>query len=90
MCATHPDQVYEMYCETCDLSVCLHCDQHKQHKLQNIGTLYEDKRKQNEETMFNIRNEILYPTQALHVAVKKNITNCQKDLVSHHSNAMLK
>ena len=42
MCATHLDQVYEMYCKTCDLPVCLHCDQHKQHKLQNIGTIYED------------------------------------------------
>ena len=42
MCATHPDQVYEMYCETCDLPVCLHCDQHKQHNLQNIRTIYED------------------------------------------------
>ena len=79
-CATHPDQVYEWYCETCDLPVCLHCNEHKQHKLQNIGTIYDDKRKKNEESVFNIRNDILYPTQALHAAVKKDITNLKKGI----------
>ena len=31
MCSKHPNQVCELYCDTCNLSVCFHCTQHKQH-----------------------------------------------------------
>ena len=80
MCATHPDQVYNIYCESCDLPVCLHCTKpHSQHRLQNIRTVYENKRKQNDKKLINIRNETLYSTQALCVGIKSNVTtNPQK------------
>ena len=80
MCATHPDQVYNIYCESCDLPVCLHCTKpHSQHRLQNIRTVYENKRKQNDKKLINIRSETLYSTQALCVGIKSNVTtNPQK------------
>lgn len=93
-CATHPDQVYDRYCETCDLSVCPHCSDHRQHRLQNIKTVYEEKRIQNEDILRNIRSEILYNAQCVRSGLKDmvntNITTCKKEIFPHLSNVILK
>lgn len=82
MCATHPDQVYNIYCESCDLPICLHCTEHSNHRQQNARTVYENKRKQNEKELINIRSETLYSTQALRVGIKSNVTRTPQKLFS--------
>ena len=75
MCAIHPDQAYERYCETCDLPVCLNCKEHKKHRLHDIRTMYEYKRKLNEETVINIRSETLYNVCRLRSEFKTIVNN---------------
>lgn len=82
MCATHPDQVYNIYCESCDLPICLHCTEHSNHRLQNARTVYENKRKQKEKELIKIRSETLYSTQALRVGIKSNVTTTPQKLFS--------
>ena len=75
MCATHPGQVYEMYCETCDIPVCLHCRKHTHHKLLGIRTVYDDTRKQNEKIITNIRSETLFYANSLKNGFKTIVNN---------------
>ena len=90
MCATHPDQVYEMYCETCELPVCSHCPEHIQHKLQHIRTVYENKQKQNYDIVSNIRSSTLYTTQVLFIGMQAAFTSCKKEKISQQSSAMFR
>lgn len=54
-CTNHPSQVYERYCESCDIPVCFNCNNHKRHKLAGFKTAYKNKRKQAEECIVNMR-----------------------------------
>lgn len=81
ICDAHPEQVYEMHCETCDLPVCFLCNEHKLHKLKDIRTVYQDKRTQNEERMKNIRSETLYNAKALRQKIKSEVTICKKEMI---------
>ena len=83
MCATHPDQVYEMYCETCDLPFCFHCKEHEQHDIQNIRTAYENKRKQSYEIISKIRFSTLCALQVLFVGIQAAMASYKKEKISH-------
>lgn len=43
-CADHPDHIYEMSCETCNIPVCSHCEEHRNHQLVDIKEAYVTKR----------------------------------------------
>lgn len=90
MCGTHPNQLYEMYCETCNLPVCVLCEQHRHHKLQNIRTVYEDKRKQNEKNLVKIRSDIIYNAHVMLTEIKCDMSTCKKELVFNKLKAILK
>ena len=74
-CASHPDQLYEMYCETCTLPVCFHCRKHRHHKLENIKTVYKNKRTQSKEILINIRGETLYIARCLRDELNAIVSN---------------
>lgn len=84
MCAEHPDNICEMYCEPCDLPVCIHCRNHREHIKMTILTVYENKRKQQHQNIFNIRSETLYNIRALRTGiqtdVKLNVADCLKNI----------
>ena len=93
-CATHPGQVYETYCETCDLPVCLHCRKHTHHKLLGIRTVYDDTRKQNEKVITNIRSETLFYANSLKngfkTIVKNDVSACRTKIFHNQLNAIMK
>lgn len=64
-CPKHPDHIFEMYCELCNIPVCFHCRKHRNHMLLCIRTAYEAKRKQQNETIVNIRSEYIYKARVL-------------------------
>lgn len=83
-CAEHPETICEMYCEPCDLPVCIHCRNHREHTKITILTVYENKRKQQKLNIFNIRSVILYNIRALRTeiqtGVKLDVAGCQKNI----------
>ena len=89
MCITHPDQVYEKYCETCEFPVCFSCEENRQHQLQNIRSVYEDKLKQNKEDLINMRSYTLYYVNRLKFDLNRDITTCQKEMFPHKAKQML-
>ena len=91
MCAKHPDQVYKMYCDTCELPFCRCCTEHRQHKQQTIKTTYEIKRKENRDILINIRSESLYKARSLSEnVVKKNLKIIQNERISSQSETIKK
>ena len=80
MCPEHPHQAIEMYCELCDLPACLHCRKHRQHKLQNIRTAYENKRMKFNHLLINTICETIYNRQILLNELKSDFTTCQKEM----------
>ena len=89
MCITHPDQVYEKYCETCELPVCCSCEENRKHKLQNIRSIYEDKLKQNKENFINMRSDILYYVTRLKFDLNSEIRTCQQEMFPNQAKQML-
>ena len=91
MCAKHPDQFYEKYCDTCELPFCRCCTEHRQHKQQNIKTKYKIKRKENRDILINIRSESLYNARSVsRNVVKKIFEIIQNERIPSQSEAMKK
>lgn len=59
-CVVLSDQIYEMYCKTCDIPVCLHSEKHRIHELCKLRTAYKDKQSQCNNYIMNIRSETLF------------------------------
>lgn len=89
MCAKHPDQVYEIYCKTCDVPVCFHCTEHGRHQLQNLRIVYEDKRKENEKIAINIRSEKLYDAERLRCELQTDVIAVKNETIPNLLKAML-
>ena len=89
MCSTHPTQIYQMHCETCDIPVCFSCTEHKQHKLQNIRTAFENKRKHNEKIIMKIRSETLYSTKVVQAELRSEVTTFPKDIFFYQLHKIL-
>ena len=76
MCTKHKDQVIALYCKTCDFPVCFHCRKHREHKLENIKTVYENKLMHCKNMYINISCETLYNIQVLLTERRLDFTTC--------------
>ncbi|XP_062592783.1 uncharacterized protein LOC134254257 [Saccostrea cucullata] len=79
-CVRHPDEMYRMYCQTCELPVCFQCKEHRKHRLLDIRASYETNRQQHREIIRNIRSYILYERCFLLTRIKSNIKNCPVEI----------
>ena len=77
MCPDHQDQVIEMYCEQCDLPVCLQCQKYKQYKLQNIREVYQNKRIEFNNISIRISCQSIYNAQVL-------LNELKSDFITSH------
>ncbi|XP_061171131.1 E3 ubiquitin-protein ligase TRIM63-like [Saccostrea echinata] len=84
-CEIHPDMIYDKYCHSCELPVCVKCAQQKNHQMLDITTVYETKCHQNREIINNIRSETIYNTCVLLIGIKTDIERCQIEISSHLS-----
>lgn len=87
-CATHPDQIYELYCEPCNHPVCYFCKEHRTHRFQLLRTAYEEKRRDAKKLFLDIENKIILQTSLLNTEIRSDINACQKEIIPHQSNAM--
>lgn len=60
LCLRHPNNVYDNYCEFCNIPICSDCIEHRTHKKTNVGTAYEIKRRQNKGMIQKIEEEELF------------------------------
>ncbi|XP_062573649.1 uncharacterized protein LOC134235522 isoform X2 [Saccostrea cucullata] len=56
-CERHPDNMYDTFCQTCKLPICVQCrdPEHKKHELIDLGNAYQTNRQQHKEIFHNIR-----------------------------------
>ena len=79
-CTEHPDNVFEMHCEQCNIPVCSHCRTHQQHKLENIRTAYQNKILQFNKRLINIGCESIYNAHLILNEHKSEFTTCHKEI----------
>lgn len=85
VCAKHADQVYTMFCQHCDYPVCPNCKEHDGHILENIRTVYENKRTQQGKIINKIRSDMLYNARILASGISKDINSLKDDLDNRHT-----
>ncbi|XP_061167231.1 uncharacterized protein LOC133176077 [Saccostrea echinata] len=70
-CGRHPDMIYDIYCQSCKLSVCNLCTEHKNHDKLDLKTAYRITRQEHKETIHRIRSEILSKNHILLSGIRK-------------------
>lgn len=86
-CISHPGQIYEMHCTSCDLPICFHCRKHRCHLKKDIRAVYENKRKRNNFFLINLRSEALYNACILLPLMKNDLSIFPRESTMHLSNA---
>ena len=82
-----PSRSYlNMSCETCNILVCSHCEEHSNHQLVDIKEAYVTKRQVYKEHIQKIRSETFYNIhfflEKLRNDVKADICNCRNEIIS--------
>lgn len=72
----HTGYVFKKFCETCEVPVCLKCEDHTNHKILTFQT----KLKQNHESISKIRSETIYKCQILLHGLKPGVMICRKEI----------
>ncbi|XP_048755234.2 uncharacterized protein LOC125666148 [Ostrea edulis] len=85
ICVRHPDRFYEMFCQSCELSVCFRCLEHRKHQILDIRTAYQATRQQHREIIDNIRSETLYNCRVLLAQIQTNIQTCPPQIYYRQS-----
>ena len=88
ICVRHPDRIYEMFCQSCELSVCFQCLEHRKHQILDIRTAYQTKRQQHREIIYNIRSETLYNCRVLLAGIQTDIQTCPPQICHRQSQQM--
>ncbi|XP_056007529.1 uncharacterized protein LOC125666278 isoform X3 [Ostrea edulis] len=85
ICVRHPDRFYEMFCQSCELSVCFRCLEHRKHQILDLRTAYQTKRQQHREIIDNIRSETLYNCRVLLAGIQTDIQTCPPQICHRQS-----
>ncbi|XP_056003848.1 uncharacterized protein LOC130049808 [Ostrea edulis] len=88
ICVRHPDRFYEMFCQSCELSVCFRCLEHRKHQILDIRTAYQTKRQQHREIIDTIRSETLYNCRVLLAGIQTDIQTCPPQICHRQSQQM--
>lgn len=60
LCLRHPNNVYDNFCEFCNIPICSNCTEHRTHKTTNVKTAYETRRRQNKAIIQKIEEEEIF------------------------------
>ncbi|XP_065930892.1 uncharacterized protein [Magallana gigas] len=83
-CVRHPNMLLGMYCEPCELPVCFHCTQHKEHRTLDVRTIYKTKRQQHRGTIHTI-SEALFYRPVLLPQIKTDLETCHTEFTRYQS-----
>uniref|UniRef100_K1RKZ0 Tripartite motif-containing protein 2 n=1 Tax=Magallana gigas TaxID=29159 RepID=K1RKZ0_MAGGI len=90
ICVRHPSHVYKNYCEPCQVPVCFHCTQHRNHRQLVITTSYNTKRQQYRGTIHTIRSEALFYRPVLLPRIKTDFKTCHTEFSLYQSEMLTK
>nr|XP_034310377.1 uncharacterized protein LOC109620626 [Crassostrea gigas] len=90
ICVKHPSHVYIKYCEPCQVPVCYHCTQHRNHQQLVITTSYNTKRQQHRGTIHTIRSEALFYRPVLLPRIKTDFKTCRTEFSLYQSEMLTK
>ncbi|XP_056001992.1 uncharacterized protein LOC125662743 [Ostrea edulis] len=80
-CVRHPSMIYEMFCRSCKLPVCLQCSDHRGHTMMDLKTAYITRRQQHRATIHKIRSEIIYNCIILKTEIETDFKKCHTDFL---------
>ncbi|XP_062589299.1 uncharacterized protein LOC134250954 [Saccostrea cucullata] len=89
-CDRHPDMIYEMYCQSCELLVCNLCIEHRNHEKMDLKAAYRITRQQYKETIHKIRSEVLYRNYSVLSGIQNHMKTCSRTLSGIQSAMHLK
>ncbi|XP_061186341.1 E3 ubiquitin-protein ligase arc-1-like [Saccostrea echinata] len=89
-CVRHPDRIYETYCQSCELSLCSQCKEHRKHQIQDIRTAYKTNRQQHRDYFHNIRSETLYNSCFFLAGIKTDMKACRSEISNRRSEILSK
>nr|XP_034310329.1 uncharacterized protein LOC105330472 [Crassostrea gigas]XP_034310330.1 uncharacterized protein LOC105330472 [Crassostrea gigas]XP_034310331.1 uncharacterized protein LOC105330472 [Crassostrea gigas]XP_034310332.1 uncharacterized protein LOC105330472 [Crassostrea gigas]XP_034310333.1 uncharacterized protein LOC105330472 [Crassostrea gigas]XP_034310334.1 uncharacterized protein LOC105330472 [Crassostrea gigas]XP_034310335.1 uncharacterized protein LOC105330472 [Crassostrea gigas] len=90
ICVRHSSHVYIKYCEPCQVPVCYHCTQHRNHRQLVITTSYNTKRQQHRGTIHTIRSEALFYRPVLLPRIKTDFKTCHTEFSLYQSEMLTK
>lgn len=83
-CEKHPRMIVRKYCQTCRIPSCFYCSKHRKHRLIDIRTACEQKRKQIVQTIHIIKHEALFDRQIMYV-MKIDIRKWRANILKNQS-----
>nr|XP_034309440.1 uncharacterized protein LOC105328160 [Crassostrea gigas] len=90
ICVRHPSHVYTKYCEPCQVPVCYHCTQHRNHRQLAVTRSYKTKRQQHRGTIHTIRSEALFYRPVLLPRIKTDFKTCRTEFSLYQSEMLTK
>ncbi|XP_061186272.1 uncharacterized protein LOC133194307 [Saccostrea echinata] len=89
-CVRHSGRIHHLYCQSCELPICLQCKGHKKHHILDIRTAYKTNRQQNKEIIQIIRSQTLYNSCFLLAGIKTDIKTCHTEISNRQSEMSVK
>ena len=90
ICGKHPGQLFEKYCESCEIPLCLKCRTVEEHHIMDIRNAYETKRKQHSKILNQFRVEILYSMRILLTELQADVKACRRMICHRQSRIIVK
>ncbi|XP_065929130.1 uncharacterized protein [Magallana gigas] len=90
ICVRHHSHVYTKYCEPCQVPVCYHFTQHRNHRQLAVTTSYKTKRQQHRGTIHTIRSEALFYRPVLLPRIKTDFKTCRTEFSLYQSEMLTK
>ncbi|XP_062566310.1 uncharacterized protein LOC134228649, partial [Saccostrea cucullata] len=96
-CEKHPNSICEMYCLSCEIPVCVRCEEHRkttspsglfqhaEHKLLDIRAVYKTSRSQTRGIIQRIRSETLLNIFFILEEMKADVKLIDRKILSSHS-----
>lgn len=72
-CAIHTDDVYDKYCETCELPMCSSCSEHTEHKKIDLQTVYDLQDQRLRKAIYIVRGKIHLYESVLMTGIKADV-----------------
>lgn len=88
-CAIHSDNVYDKYCETCELPMCSSCSEHTEHKNLDIKSLYDSHHQRLRKTFNVVRGKIHLYESVFMTGIKADVKTCQKEMCKGNASLIL-
>ncbi|XP_062586809.1 E3 ubiquitin-protein ligase TRIM9-like [Saccostrea cucullata] len=79
-CERHPGMICDMWCLTCNLPLCSDCAGHLIHETQDLKSVYESYREQNQGRILHLKSEIILHNFYIQAEINRDFISCQIEI----------